>query len=70
MDPRFHYAGLLSTPPLAARTSTTQQQPPVGPEAYRILKELRPVSNHPISEVWEENLSSGLRDLLRESNVK
>ncbi|KAF8326997.1 uncharacterized protein EI90DRAFT_3226658 [Cantharellus anzutake] len=48
LEARFYYAGLLSSPVLVYRTSTTPWKPPTGPEAYRELKELKPVFNHGI----------------------
>ncbi|KAF8327470.1 uncharacterized protein EI90DRAFT_3224556 [Cantharellus anzutake] len=52
LEARFYYAGLLSSPILVYRTSTTPWKRPTGPEAYRELKELKPVFNHGIVNVW------------------
>jgi hypothetical protein len=51
-EARFYYAGLPSSPVLVYRTSTTPWKQPTGPEAYRELKELKPVFNHEIVNVW------------------
>ncbi|KZT04526.1 uncharacterized protein LAESUDRAFT_715565 [Laetiporus sulphureus 93-53] len=66
----FYYAGLPSGPRLVARTGTTPWKEPTGPEAYRKLKELRPVGNHPLSEVWEDGLALKIHDLLDTMKVK
>ena len=43
MEAKFYYAGLPSAPRLVARTGTTSWEASTGPEAYREVKELRPV---------------------------
>lgn len=48
----FYYAGLPSGPKLISRTGPIPWKPPTGPEAYRVLRELRPVFNHKIITVW------------------
>ncbi|KAG5635473.1 hypothetical protein H0H81_011114 [Sphagnurus paluster] len=50
----FYYSGLYSSPRLVYRTGTTPWTMPAGPEAYRVLKELRPVFRHKINDVWDE----------------
>lgn len=50
MEARFYYAGLPSCPVLVYRTSTTPWKQPTGPDE---LKELRPVYDHKIRDVWE-----------------
>lgn len=50
----FYYAGLPSNPILVYRTGSTPWEEPEGPEAYRELKELRPVFGHKLGTVWTE----------------
>jgi len=52
LEANSYYAGLPSNPVLVYRTSTTPWEQPTGPEAYRELKELKPVFNHEIANVW------------------
>ena len=70
MEAKFYYAGLPSTPVLVARTGTTPWEAPTGPEAYRKIKELRPVGDHKLKDVWEDNLALKLHALLDSVNVK
>ncbi|THU82253.1 hypothetical protein K435DRAFT_844458 [Dendrothele bispora CBS 962.96] len=65
----FYYAGLPSAPVLVARTSTAPWRAPINPEAYIRRKELRPVGNHAIVEVWEDNLAFKIHALLNSMNV-
>jgi hypothetical protein len=57
VEAKFYYAGLLSAPVLVARTSTTPWEVPNGPDAYCKHKELRVVSYHALTELWEDNLA-------------
>ncbi|KZT04518.1 uncharacterized protein LAESUDRAFT_298724 [Laetiporus sulphureus 93-53] len=66
----FYYSGLPSGPRLVARTGTTPWKEPTGPEAYRKLKELGPVGNHPLCEVWGDGLALKVHDLLDTMKVK
>ena len=50
----FYYSGLCSSPRLVYRTGTTPWTMPTGPEAYRQLKELRPVFGHKLNVVWKD----------------
>lgn len=52
----LYYAGLHSRPKLIYRTGGHVWIAPTGPEAYPRKQELRPVFNHPIMEVWNDNL--------------
>jgi hypothetical protein len=70
MEAKHYYGGLPSAPVLVARTSTTPWEEPTGPEAYRTVKELRPVGNHTLKEVWEGNLALKLHDLLDSMKVQ
>lgn len=54
LEAKFYYAGLPSNPVLVYRTGTTLWTPPTGPEAYRELKEVKPVFGHEIVTVWGE----------------
>jgi hypothetical protein len=65
-----YYAGLPSTPALIARSSTTQWEAPRGPEAYSQRKKLRVVGNHPLKEVWEDNLAFKVHALMDSIKVK
>lgn len=56
-ESKFYYAGISPTPPKLIYRSSSLSRPfnaPTGPEAYRKLRELRPVSDHPIVEIWGE----------------
>ena len=70
METKFYYIGLPSKPVLIARTGTTPWKAPAGPEAYLTRKELRPVGNHPLQEVLEDNLALKLHVLLDSMKVK
>lgn len=54
MEAKFYYAGLPSEPVLVYRTGATPWKKPTGPEAYCVLKEPRPVSDHQIATVWDD----------------
>ncbi|KZS88563.1 hypothetical protein SISNIDRAFT_445714 [Sistotremastrum niveocremeum HHB9708] len=73
-ESKFYYAGISPTPPpLIYRSSSLSRpfNPPTGPEAYRKLKELRPVSDHPIVQIWGEWTSvDGVRFLGDEDVVE
>jgi hypothetical protein len=47
----WYYSGLPSNPLLVYRTGTTPWKQPTGPEAYRVLKEVKPVFGHEIVTV-------------------
>lgn len=55
IEAQCYYAGLHSEPMLLYRTGK-EWIPPSGPEAYRRLKELCEVFNHPITKVWNHDL--------------
>jgi hypothetical protein len=69
MEAKYYYAGLPSAPVLVARTGTIPWEAPTGQEEYGVLKELRPVGNHPLREVWEDNLALKLHALLDSMKV-
>ncbi|KAI0001528.1 hypothetical protein BJV74DRAFT_944493 [Russula compacta] len=48
----FYYCGLPSNPDLVYRHGTTPWEEPTGPEAYRVLKELKPVFSHKVLTIW------------------
>ena len=50
----FYFSGLPSNPRLVYRTGTTPWTKPTGFEAYRELKELRPVFGHKLNTVWKD----------------
>ena len=52
VEAMFYYSGLPSSPRLVYRTETTPWTKPTGPEAYRRLKELRPVFDHRLNSIW------------------
>ncbi|KAG8752242.1 hypothetical protein FRC11_008546, partial [Ceratobasidium sp. 423] len=64
-----YYAGLPSRPILVARTGAEWEEP-TGLEAYSVIRELRPVGNHAITEVWEDNLAFKIHALLDKMKVK
>lgn len=70
MEARRYYAGLFSYPILVARTSTAPWEPPTGLEAYTIPKELRPVGDHALKRVWEDNLAFAIHSLLESQGVQ
>ncbi|KAI0310769.1 hypothetical protein OF83DRAFT_1070010 [Amylostereum chailletii] len=68
----FYYSGISPSPPkLLYRTGlqTTPWVKPKGPEAYRILKEVRGVFGHRINDVWEE-LGPKVRDVLNVRGIR
>jgi hypothetical protein len=69
-EARCYYYGLPSAPVLVARTGTTPWKVPTGPEAYLVDKELRPVGNHMINTVWEDDMALRLHTLLDSKEVK
>ncbi|KAK0218127.1 hypothetical protein IW262DRAFT_1483789 [Armillaria fumosa] len=69
-EANFYYSGLPSGPLLVARTVTIPWKAPTGPEAYRRIRDLRPVGNHALKEVWEGNLALKLHALLDSMKVK
>ena len=70
MERKFYYAGLPSAPILVARSSTTQWEAPIGPEAYPRHKVLRIVGNHAIQDVWEGDLALKVHTLLKSMKIK
>lgn len=68
-EAEFYYAGLPSAPTLIYRTGKEQWIPPIGFEAHRRLKELRPVFGHLINKVWNDNLSWKVVDVLETHKV-
>lgn len=67
----FYYSGLCSSPRLVYRTSaeTTPWTMPTGPEAYRQLKELRPVFGHKLNVVWATDVGPKVCQLLDSQRV-
>jgi hypothetical protein len=55
-EARDFYAGLPSNPRLIYRSEKEKWSPPTGPEAYRRVMHLVPVFNHPIVDVWNNDL--------------
>jgi hypothetical protein len=70
MEAKYYYYGLPSAPTLVARTGTTPWKAPTGPEAYLTAKELRPVGNHEIVDVWDDGLAAKVLALLTSKKVK
>jgi hypothetical protein len=56
-ESKLYYYGLLSRPPLVARSSTTPWKEPTGPDACCEAKEFRPVYNYALQGVWEAGLA-------------
>lgn len=71
-ESKFYYAGTSPTPPPLIYRSSALSRPfnaSTGPEAYRKLKELRPVSDHPIVKVWGD-VSRRVVGVLEEGGVQ
>ncbi|KAF9517860.1 hypothetical protein BS47DRAFT_1359377 [Hydnum rufescens UP504] len=58
---KVYYRGLPSKPRLIATTRPGAFEFPTGPEAYPILKELRPLGDHPLISAWDHGLADRLR---------
>lgn len=69
-ESKLYYYGLPSRPPLVARSSTTPWKEPTGSEAYCEAKELRPVYNHALQEVWKAGLAREVIAVLDSMEVK
>lgn len=65
----FYYKGLPSRPRLVATTRSGPIRVRTGPEAYTIWKELRPLGDHPLARVWEDDLAFELHHVLNSRNV-
>ncbi|KAH9986587.1 hypothetical protein BJV77DRAFT_965122 [Russula vinacea] len=70
LEASFYYSGLPSGPVLVARTGATLWKAPTGPEAYRVIRELRAVGNHALKQVWEDDLALKLHAILNSMEVK
>ena len=70
LEAKTYYYGLPSRPVLVVRTGTTPWRAPTGPEAYTKIRDVRPVGNHALKEVWEGNLALRIHALLDSMNVK
>ncbi|KAF9517859.1 hypothetical protein BS47DRAFT_449479 [Hydnum rufescens UP504] len=57
----IYYRGLPSKPRLIATTRPGAFESPTGFEAYTILKELRPLGDHPLASAWDHGLADRLR---------
>ncbi|KDQ59745.1 hypothetical protein JAAARDRAFT_127232 [Jaapia argillacea MUCL 33604] len=64
-----YYRGLPSQPPLIATTRPGPFDPPTGPEAYTVLKELRELGDHPLAREWDRGLAEHLRRRLNTLGV-
>jgi hypothetical protein len=62
---KTYYKGLPSRPRLVATTRPGPFRKRTGPEAYTIYKELRPLGDHPLARVWEDNLAFELHRVLK-----
>ncbi|CUS13209.1 unnamed protein product [Tuber aestivum] len=69
MEAKHYYHGLYSRAVLVARSGTDPWIPPAGPEADFPRKYLRPVGNHPITEVWDKLLIP-IDNILRSKGVE
>ncbi|KAE9384186.1 hypothetical protein BT96DRAFT_929422 [Gymnopus androsaceus JB14] len=69
-EARLYYFGLPSRLILVARTGNTPWEAPTGPDEYCEPKELRPIGEHAIEEVWEDDLALKLHTLLEMMQVK
>jgi hypothetical protein len=69
MESKHYYDGLPSRPILVARSGTTPWEAPTDPEDYSKLRQLGPAGNHPLSEVWNDELSLKVDTLLASMKV-
>ncbi|KAJ7760913.1 hypothetical protein B0H16DRAFT_1812172 [Mycena metata] len=69
LESALYYRGLSSNPRLVARTGAPWYLPK-GPWQIPKPKELRPVGNHAIKEVWEDDLALKIHTLLDSLDVK
>ncbi|CAL1705516.1 unnamed protein product, partial [Somion occarium] len=66
----YYYAGISPSPPkLVFRTSKQPWVKPTGPEAYRHLKQLRPVYGHQLNDQWD-TIGPQVLGLLDEQGVR
>lgn len=63
-EAQLYYSGLPSEPTLLYRTGKEKWSPPRGPEAYRRMKELCEVFNHPITQFWNKDLGWKVVDIM------
>ena len=72
IEDRDYYFGLPSKPILVARatSSATPWTPLINSEQLRVRKELRPIGNHVLVDVWENGLSTKVLGLLVSMRVK
>jgi hypothetical protein len=66
---KIYYKGLPSQPRLVATTRPGPFDPPPGPEAYTIPKQLRVLGDHSLAEHWDNGLAQELRDGLNDMGV-
>ncbi|TFY83041.1 hypothetical protein EWM64_g973 [Hericium alpestre] len=65
----FYYSGISPSPPqLVFRTSKQPWVKPTGPEAYRHLKQLRPVYGHQLNDLWD-TIGPQVVDLLDQQKI-
>jgi hypothetical protein len=67
---KTYYHGLPSQPNFVASSNTEVWAPPTGPEAYMLVKMLRPVGEHKIVELWEAGLADQVIDRLTAMKVE
>lgn len=65
-----YYYGLPSRPNFVASSHTELWVPPTGPETYLPAKELRPVGEHKIADIWEAGLADRIILYLVTNKVK
>lgn len=65
-----YYHGLPSWPMFVASSHTELWVPPTGPETYLPTKELRPVGEHKIADIWEAGLANQIILHLTTNKVK
>ncbi|KAG0123145.1 hypothetical protein HOY82DRAFT_511576 [Tuber indicum] len=70
LEAKNYYYGLYSRPVLVARTGTDIWECPTGPEAYLHPKQLRPIGNHPLKDVWEDHLAAQVHKILNSKEVQ
>ncbi|PUU82988.1 hypothetical protein B9Z19DRAFT_1073578 [Tuber borchii] len=70
LEAKHYYHGLPSRPVLVARTGKDTWKLPTGPWAYLRDKELRPVGDHLLKEVWDNHLIAPILNILKSKEVK
>ena len=68
-EAKLRYYGIPSIPRFIARSSSDSWVVPTGMEAYLQPRELRPVGQHRLCDIWEGGLHVAVEDYLRQRSV-